>query len=189
MGLPGSRLETGGNGPFRKGLKVFPSLRKWSRALGVLAVTVVFSSVIGTLHHSHPDLPGPLIGLQSFYLLGRGCTTWGFSHEARRGSQGASRAVPGKSGLCARVEGERVMALQSWERTRASRGVEEGHSRSFTGWGMKPLVPSTCAGAALKGETVPDSLGLALGSPIFPSGCEGKLGVALESLQGRRDLI
>ena len=32
-------------------------------------------------------------------------------------------------------------------------------------------------------------LGLALGSPIFPSGCEGKLGVALESLQGLRDLI
>ena len=31
-------------------------------------------------------------------------------------------------------------------------------------------------------------LGLAPGSPIFPSGCEGKLGVALESLQGRRDL-
>ena len=29
-------------------------------------------------------------------------------------------------------------------------------------------------------------LGLALGSPIFPSGCEGKLGVALESLQGLR---
>ena len=26
--------------------------------------------------------------------------------------------------------------------------------------------------------------GLALGRPIFPSGCEGKLGVALESLQG-----
>ena len=31
-------------------------------------------------------------------------------------------------------------------------------------------------------------LGLALGSPIFPTGREGKLGVALESLQGRRDL-
>ena len=28
----------------------------------------------------------------------------------------------------------------------------------------------------------------ALGSPIFLSNCEGKLGVALESLQGRRDL-
>ena len=31
-------------------------------------------------------------------------------------------------------------------------------------------------------------LGLALGSPIFPSSCEGKLGVAFGSLQGRRDL-
>ena len=30
--------------------------------------------------------------------------------------------------------------------------------------------------------------GSGLGSPIFPSGCEGKLGVALESLQGLRDL-
>ena len=29
---------------------------------------------------------------------------------------------------------------------------------------------------------------MALGSPIFPSSCEGKLGVALESLQGPRDL-
>ena len=32
-------------------------------------------------------------------------------------------------------------------------------------------------------------LGLALRSPIFPSSCEGKLGVALESLQGPRHLI
>ena len=39
---------------------------------------------------------------------------------------------------------------------------------------------------AAKGVSLP--LGLALGSPIFPSGCEGKLGVALESLQGLRDL-
>ena len=31
-------------------------------------------------------------------------------------------------------------------------------------------------------------LGLALGIPIFPSSCEGKLEVALESLQGPRDL-
>ena len=31
---------------------------------------------------------------------------WGFSHEARRGPQGASRAAPGKSGLHARGEGE-----------------------------------------------------------------------------------
>ena len=33
-----------------------------------------------------------------------------------------------------------------------------------------------------------DPEGFTLGSPIFPSGCEGKLGVALESLQGLRDL-
>ena len=30
---------------------------------------------------------------------------------------------------------------------------------------------------------------MALGSPIFPWSCEGKLGVLLESLQGQRDLI
>ena len=37
--------------------------------------------------------------------------------EARRGSQGASRAAPGKSGLHACGEGERVLALannQGW---------------------------------------------------------------------------
>ena len=38
---------------------------------------------------------------------------WGFSPEARRGSQGASPAAPGKSGLHARGEGERVLALES----------------------------------------------------------------------------
>ena len=42
--------------------------------------------------------------------------------------------------------------------------------------------------ASSRGEAKDSALGLALGSPIFPSGCEGKLGVALESLQGRRDL-
>ena len=40
-------------------------------------------------------------------------------------TQGASRVVPGKSGLHARGEGERVLALESREGTRASRRVEE----------------------------------------------------------------
>ena len=71
---------------------------------------------------------------------------WGFSHEARRGPQGASRAAPGKSGLHALGEGERVMALESWERTRASRCVEEGLSRYFSGCGGKPSFPSPSAG-------------------------------------------
>ena len=71
---------------------------------------------------------------------------WGFAQEAKRGSQGASRAAPGKSGLHARSEGERVIALESWEGTRASRRVEEGLSRSFSGCGGKPSFPSTSAG-------------------------------------------
>ena len=37
---------------------------------------------------------------------------WGFSRESRRGSQGASRAAPGKSGLPACSEEERVVALE-----------------------------------------------------------------------------
>ena len=38
----------------------------------------------------------------------------GFSQEVRRGAQGASCVAPGKSGLDARGEGERVIALESW---------------------------------------------------------------------------
>ena len=41
-----------------------------------------------------------------FLELRRQC---GVSPEARRGSQGASRAAPGKSGLHARGEGQRVI--------------------------------------------------------------------------------
>ena len=61
-----------------------------------------------------------------FLELQRQC---GVSHEVLRGAQGASHVALGKSGLHARGEGERVMALQSWERTRASRGVEEVHGK------------------------------------------------------------
>ena len=71
---------------------------------------------------------------------------WGFSHEARRGSQGASRAAPGRSGLHERGEGERLIVLESWEGTRASRRIEEGLSRSFSGGGRKPSSPSPSAG-------------------------------------------
>ena len=70
---------------------------------------------------------------------------WGF-HEVGWGAQGASRAAPGKSGLHARGERERVLALESREGTRASRRVEEGLSRSFSGGGGKPSFPSPSAG-------------------------------------------
>ena len=36
------------------------------------------------------------------------------SHEVGRRDQGASRGAPGKSGLHASGEGERVIALESW---------------------------------------------------------------------------
>ena len=72
--------------------------------------------------------------------------SWGFSHEARRGHQGDSRAAPGKSGLHAPGEGELVITLEPWEVTRASRRVEEGLSTSFSGGGGKPSFPSTSAG-------------------------------------------
>ena len=39
----------------------------------------------------------------------------GISHEVRRGAQGGSRVAPGKSGVHARGEGERVIALESCE--------------------------------------------------------------------------
>ena len=91
-------------------------------------------------------------GLMCFLRLRR---RWGFSHEARRGPQGASRAAPGKSGLHAHDEGELVITLESWEATRASRRVEEGLSRSFSGCGGKPSFPSTSAGDLTEIPRVP----------------------------------
>ena len=38
----------------------------------------------------------------------------GVSEEVRRGAQGDSLQVPGKSGLHAHGDGERVIALESW---------------------------------------------------------------------------
>ena len=78
-----------------------------------------------------------------FLELRRQC---GVSPEARQGSQGASHAAPGKSGLHAHGEGQRVMALESRDGTRALRRVEEGLSRSFSGGGGKPSFPSPSAG-------------------------------------------
>ena len=46
-----------------------------------------------------------------FLELRRQC---GVSHEVRRGAQGASRVVPGKSGLHVRGEGARAIDLESW---------------------------------------------------------------------------
>ena len=47
--------------------------------------------------------------LMGFLELQRQC---GVSHEVRRGAQGASRVVPGKSDLHVGGEGDRVIALE-----------------------------------------------------------------------------
>ena len=72
--------------------------------------------------------------------------------------------------LCA-WRGERVMALQSWERTRASRRVEEGHSRSFWGCGGKASFPSTSAGDLRELPMV----------PLIGEGCCGVGGASRDS--------
>ena len=89
---------------------------------------------------------------------------WG-SHEGCQGPfrhSGRNRGLPLR---CRRGQGPHL--AKRWEPRGASRAAA-GYS-SYDGDLRLPL-------------------GLALGSPIFPSSCEGKLGVALGSLQGRRDL-
>ena len=61
-------------------------------------------------------------------------------------------------------------------------------STKTKGFEMELGVKSKCYVFIFSLQSISLPLGLALGSPIFPSGCEGKLGVALESLQGLRDL-
>ena len=63
------------------------------------------------------------------------------------------------------------MALQSWERTRASRGVEEGHSRSFCGCSGKASFPSTSAGDLRELPMV----------PLIGEGCCGVGGASRDS--------
>ena len=50
-------------------------------------------------------------GLVGFLELER---KYEFSHEVRRGAQGASRVAPGKSGVYACDEEEPINALESW---------------------------------------------------------------------------
>ena len=45
-----------------------------------------------------------------------------------------------------------------------------------------------CEDSGLSRWLMVNNLPVNVGDPIFPSGCEGNLGVALESPQGRRDL-
>ena len=60
----------------------------------------------------------PWLSSEGEYVLGR-AKSWKNRRKQKacrgRGSQGASRAAPGKSGLHERGKGERVIVLESWE--------------------------------------------------------------------------
>ena len=58
--------------------------------------------------------------------------------------------------------------------------LEEGMAKSLEPRGFSRIA----AGFSSSDGDLSLPLGLAPGSPIFPSGCQGNLGVALESLQG-----
>ena len=77
------------------------------------------------------------------------------AHEVRQGAQGASLMAPGKSGLHVRGERVRVISIEPWKQIRASRRFEEELSRSFSGCGRKPWVPSTCASDLMELLRVP----------------------------------
>ena len=73
---------------------------------------------------------------------------WGFSHEARRGSQGASRAAPGKSGLPSmRVVRGSASWLSSHGRELGPPDALKRDSRGLSRvGGGKPSFPSPSAG-------------------------------------------
>ena len=73
-----------------------------------------------------------------------------------------------------------IMSSPSFSLNMSQQIVQPAKSSGGVNDGKHDIYVSPCL--------LPGSTGLALGSPIFPSGCEGKLGVALESLQGLRDL-
>ena len=82
------------------------------------------------------------------------------------------------SGTVSHFRAEQGTSLETPSRARASSCQEVGTTLFF----------SSCGGILELRRGSQPSPWIGLGSPIFPSGCEGKLGVALESLQGRRDL-
>ena len=82
------------------------------------------------------------------------------------------------SGTVSPFRAEQGTSLETPWRARASSCQEVGPTWIF----------SSCVWILENDRNFRLPLGLALGRPIFNSSCDGKLGVALESLQGLRDL-
>ena len=92
--------------------------------------------------------------------------------------------APRKSGLHERGEGERVLALESREGTRASRRVEEGLSRFFSGGGGKPSFPSPSARDLRELPSVPLRSEGSCGGGVAPRDSAGS-GATEEDLTSR----
>ena len=71
-----------------------------------------------------------------FLKLRRQC---GVSHHVQQGAQGASLMAPGKSGVHAHGEGERVIALESWEGLRPQDAFKKD-SRGLSWVGVETLI-------------------------------------------------
>ena len=98
---------------------------------------------------------------------------------------GGTRRVGGLLGVAGRLSGT-VSPFRAEQGTSLRRRRGQGPHLAKR-WEPRGFSRVAAAFSTYDGDlSLP--LGLALGSPIFPSGCEGKLGVALESLQGLRDL-
>ena len=116
--------------------------------------------------------------------------------EGRRGSE---EAVPGPSvfpsrepGVSGNFWGSHEGGQDAFRPSGRKRGLPLRRRRGQGSHLAKSLEPRgfsrVAAGFSSYNGDLSLPLGLALGSPIFPSSCKGNLGVALESLQGRRDL-
>ena len=149
---------------------------------GILSTQGSNHCLLCLLHwHSLPLVPLGKPNCTYLYIMSY--FHWGFSAGSKNGKEPACNAgdpgsVPGLQRSPGGRHGnpfqysclENLMDGGAWQAT--VHGVQSRVAAAFSSYDGDLTLP----------------LGLALGSPIFPSGCEGKLGVALESLQGRRDL-
>jgi len=108
------------------------------------------------------------------------CATFGVFLELPWGTKGDSRVVPGKSSLHSSCKGERGFALDSLQGNPASRCTEGGILRSFSNYGRKPWVSSTCNGDLREPLVLPQ------GSPISIRVVRGSWGLLSHDCRANR---
>ena len=150
------------------------------------------------LQRHDEDLREPLVrrqGSQVSMRVARGSASWLSSHGRGLGPRDALKKVASVMYGSVRPHRQQPIRLRGpWDSPGKNTAPAQGNqslSRELRASalcpGLEAQFPARRREERYDGDlSLP--LGLALGSPIFPSGCEGKLGVALELLQGRRDL-